>query len=171
MRCLLYTFINPFVDANGLGVDVGAVTNFGGSPSLISGTFYTSSGKMYGVVTLTPVTAVTKTEYVDPVKKILGNDAVDGAKYGIYRSEDEASRDFNRLATVTCGCPESDLPEINLGNTHSYDLGSGNRLTAKFYIRQLTDTGMLAPDKKAYLFRMKPENKNDVPAGWVKLTS
>ena len=116
-------------------------------------------------------TAVTKTEYVDPVKKILGNDAVDGAKYGIYRSEDEASRDFNRLATVTCGCPESDLPEINLGNTHSYDLGSGNRLTAKFYIRQLTDTGMLAPDKKAYLFRMKPENKNDVPAGWVKLTS
>lgn len=48
-------FINPFVDANGLGVDVGSVTNFGGSPSLISGTFYTSSGKMYGVVTLTPV--------------------------------------------------------------------------------------------------------------------
>lgn len=54
-------FLNPFVDANGIGVDVGAVTNFGGSPSLISGTFYTSSGKMYGVVTLTPVSTTAKT--------------------------------------------------------------------------------------------------------------
>lgn len=53
-------FINPFVDANGLGVDVGSVTNFGGSPSLISGTFYVNSGKMYGVVTLTPVSAANR---------------------------------------------------------------------------------------------------------------
>jgi len=50
-------FLNPFTDANGIGVDVGAVTNFGGSPSLISGTFYVNSGKMYGVVTLTAVSA------------------------------------------------------------------------------------------------------------------
>lgn len=50
-------FLNPFTDANGIGVNVGSVTNLGGSPSLISGTFYTSSGKMYGVVTLTAVSA------------------------------------------------------------------------------------------------------------------
>ena len=54
-------FLNPFTDANGIGVDVGSVTNFGGSPSLISGTFYVNSGKMYGVVTLTAVSAPTKT--------------------------------------------------------------------------------------------------------------
>lgn len=54
-------FLNPFTDANGIGVDVGSVTNFGGSPSLISGTFYVNSGKMYGVVTITPVTAANRT--------------------------------------------------------------------------------------------------------------
>ena len=53
-------FLNPFIDANGLGVDVGSVTNFGGSPNLLCGTIYTSSGKMYGVVSLIPI-STTKT--------------------------------------------------------------------------------------------------------------
>lgn len=48
-------FINPFGPANARGVDVGGVTNFGGSANCVHGTLYTQSGKMYGVVTITPI--------------------------------------------------------------------------------------------------------------------
>lgn len=48
-------FLNPFVDANGLGVDIGGVTNFGFSANAITGTAYVNDGKMYAVVTITPL--------------------------------------------------------------------------------------------------------------------
>ena len=46
-------FANPFGPAEARGVDIAGVTNFGGSPSVVHGTLYTESGKMYGVVTIT----------------------------------------------------------------------------------------------------------------------
>ena len=107
--------------------------------------------------------------YVDPVTKVLGSDAVSGAPYGVYGSEADAERDYNRLCTVICGAQASELPEINLGRAGSYESGSG-KITARFYMRQLSDTGTLAPDKKNYLFRMTAPDKNDLPSGWVKLT-
>lgn len=105
---------------------------------------------------------------VDPVTKVMGKDAVSGTKYGVYRSEEDAARDFNRLCTVTCG-DTSSIPEINLGTADVYDVGAGKRLSARFYMRQLTNDGLLDPDKKAKLFRMKASDSYDVPLGWVKL--
>ena len=46
----------------------------------------------------------------------------------------------------------------------------GKTSSAKFYMRQLSDTGMVLPDKKAYIFTMRPQNKYDLPVGWVKLS-
>ena len=108
--------------------------------------------------------------YTDPVQKIAGSDAVNGAQYGVYRSEEDAARDFNRLCTVTCGAGEENLPEINLGRAASFDIGSGNKVTAKFYMRKLSDTGTAVPDAKNYMFKMRAANNNDVPTGWVKLS-
>ena len=113
--------------------------------------------------------ASSESTYVDPVTKVLGSDAVSGAPYGVYGSEADAERDYNRLCTVICGAQASELPEINLGRAGSYESGSG-KITARFYMRQLSDTGTLAPDKKNYLFRMTAPDKNDLPSGWVKLT-
>lgn len=113
--------------------------------------------------------AKAESSYVDPVTKIAGTDAVNGASYGVYRSEEDAARDFNRLCTVKCGAPESEIPEINLGRAASYEISSGKQMTAKFYLRQLSDNGTAAPDKKNYLFKMMPADKNDLAAGWVKL--
>lgn len=48
-------FLNPFVDANGIGVDIGGVTNFGFSANAVTGTAYVNTGKMYAVVTITPL--------------------------------------------------------------------------------------------------------------------
>lgn len=108
--------------------------------------------------------------YTDPVQKVAGTDAVNGAQYGVYRSEEDAARDFNRLCTVTCGAGQEALPEINLGRAASFDIGSGNKVTAKFYMRKLSDTGTAIPDAKNYMFKMRADNTNDVPAGWVKLS-
>ena len=108
--------------------------------------------------------------YTDPVQKVLGNDAVNGSKYGVYRSEEDAARDFNRLCTVTCGAGEEAVPEINLGRAALYDIGSGNKVSARFYMRQLSDTGNVIPDAKNYMFRMRAPNVYDVPVGWVKLS-
>ena len=113
--------------------------------------------------------ASSENDYVDPVTKVLGSDAVSGAPYGVYGSEEDAARDFNRLCTVTCGTPASELPEINLGRAGSYETGSGNKISARFYMRQLSDEGTLLPEKKNYLFRMTASDKNDLPAGWTKL--
>ena len=49
-------FLNPFVDSNGLGVDIGGVSNYGGNANCIHGTLYVNSNKMYGVVTVTALT-------------------------------------------------------------------------------------------------------------------
>lgn len=54
-------FLNPFVDANGMGVDIGGVTNFGMSANAVTGTAYVNSGKMYAVVTITPLGAANRT--------------------------------------------------------------------------------------------------------------
>ncbi|MBO4680355.1 MAG: leucine-rich repeat protein [Clostridiales bacterium] len=107
--------------------------------------------------------------YTDPVTKVCGSDAVSGASYGVYRSEEDAARDFNRLCTVKCGASESELPEINLGRAASYEIASNKRITAKFYMRQLSDSGTPAPDKKNYLFRITAPNKDDLPVGWTIL--
>lgn len=112
--------------------------------------------------------ATTTKEYTDPVQNIMGSDAVNGAKYGVYRSEEDAARDYNRLCTVTCGAGESEVPEINLGRSALFSIGKTS--SAKFYMRQLSDTGMVLPDKKAYIFTMRPQNKYDLPVGWVKLS-
>ena len=106
----------------------------------------------------------------DPIVKALGNDAVPGAKYGFYKCEEDAARDFDRLCTYTCG-QTTDIPEINLGRAYKYDIDSYKRLTAKFYIRRLTDTGSIDPDAKAYVYKMRPSDKYDLPLGWVKLAS
>ena len=44
-------------------------------------------------------------------------------------------------------------------------------MRARFYVRQLSDTGTVLPDKKAYIFRIGPENERDLAIGWVKLVS
>ena len=106
----------------------------------------------------------------DPVVKALGKDAVSGGKYGFYRSEEDAARDFNRLCTYTCG-QTSDIPEINIGSAYKYDIDSYKRLTAKFYVRKLTDDGLLDPSAKAYVYKIRPSDKYDLPLGWVKLAS
>ena len=49
-------FLNPFVDADGIGVDIAGVSNFGGLGTLIHGTAKVSSGKMVAVVTVTALT-------------------------------------------------------------------------------------------------------------------
>ncbi len=55
-------FLNPFVDANGkIGVDIGGVTNFGMSANAVTGTAYVNDGKMYAVVTITPLGAGNRT--------------------------------------------------------------------------------------------------------------
>ena len=109
-------------------------------------------------------------QFTDPVRKAMGNEAVTGGKYGVYRSEEDAAKDTDRLCTYTCGSTYA-IPEINLGRASIYDVSSGNRLTARFYIRRLSDTGSLDPDQKAYIYRISPPNKNDIPLGWVKLAS
>ena len=50
-------FANPFVSGNAIGVDFAGVTNFGGSLNAVHGTLYTQSSKMYGVVTVTALSA------------------------------------------------------------------------------------------------------------------
>lgn len=62
------------------------------------------------------------------------------------------------------------MPEINLGRAALYDIGSGNKVSARFYMRQLSDTGNVIPDAKNYMFRMRAPNAYDVPVGWVKLS-
>ena len=111
----------------------------------------------------------TEKSFEDPVVKALGNEAVPGAKYGFYRSEDDASKDTNRLCTYTCGST-TDIPEINLGRARTYDITSG-KMRARFYVRQLSDTGMLLPDKKAYIIRIGPANERDLATGWIRLGS
>ena len=106
----------------------------------------------------------------DPIVKALGKDAVSGSKYGFYRSEEDAARDFCRLCTYTCG-QTADIPEINIGSAYKYDIDSYKRLTAKFYVRKLTDDGLLDPNAKAYVYKIRPSDKYDVPLGWVKLAS
>lgn len=114
--------------------------------------------------------AASTTEYTDLVQRVLGSDAVNGAKYGVYRSEEDAARDFCRLCTVTCGAGESEMPEINLGRSAVYDVGTGYRVSAGFFIRQLSDNGTVLPDKKNYMFKLRAEDTDDIPVGWVKLS-
>ncbi len=108
--------------------------------------------------------------YTDPVQKVMGSDAVNGAKYGIYRSEEDAAADNFRLATVTCGAGEEAVPFINLGSASRYDVGSGNKVSARLYMRQLSDNGTAKPDAKTNMFRMRALNTYDVPSGWLKLS-
>ncbi len=108
--------------------------------------------------------------YTDPVQKVMGSDAVNGAQYGIYRSEEDAALDNFRLATVTCGAGEEAVPFINLGSASQYDVGSGSKISARLYMRKLSDSGNAMPDAKTAMFRMKAPNVYDVPAGWLKLS-
>lgn len=134
--------------------------------------YYTAQGNTNQRVMVIHVgnPAASKKAYADPVQKVAGNEAVNGASYGVYRSEEDAARDFNRLCTVTCGAGEEALPEINLGRAAAFDIGTGNKVSARFYMRQLSDTGNVLPDAKNYMFRMRAANNYDVPAGWVKLS-
>ena len=115
-------------------------------------------------------TADTSEPFADPVRKTLGENAVTGKKYGVYKTEEDAAKDFDRLCTYTCGATY-DIPEINLGSASEYVLDSKMRITSKFYIRQLTDSGTLDPDQKSYLYKMRCSDKYDVPKGWVDLAS
>ena len=135
--------------------------------------YYTKQGntnQRVMVIHIGNPSASNKKAYSDSVQKVMGNDAENGARYGVYRSEEDAARDFNRLCTVTCGAGEAACPEINLGRAMLYDVASGNKVTARFFMRKLSDTGMVLPDAKNYMFRMRAENANDVPVGWVKLS-
>ncbi len=114
--------------------------------------------------------ADTEEPFADPVRKTLGKDAVTGKKYGFYRSEEDAARDYNRLCTYTCGATY-DIPEIYVGSASKYDIDSKKRISARFYIRQLTDSGTLDPDQKPYLFLMRASDAYDLPKGWVSLAS
>lgn len=115
-------------------------------------------------------TAQKEKTVIDPVRKVLGKDAVTGGKYGIYKSQEDAARDYNRLCTVTCGATY-DMPEINLGSASTYDVATGLKLSARFYMRRLSYDGTLIPEEKSHLFRLHASDKNDVPTGWVKLGS
>ena len=71
---------------------------------------------------------------------------------------------------MTCGAGEELVPEINLGRAALYDVSSGSKVSAKFYMRQLSDSGTVIPYAKSYIFKIRADNENDVPVGWVKLS-
>lgn len=48
-------FLNPYKVGTDIGVDVGSVTNFGGSANAVTGTFTLESNKLYAIVAVTPI--------------------------------------------------------------------------------------------------------------------
>lgn len=48
-------FLNPYKVGTDIGVDVGSVTNFGGSANAVTGTFTLESDKLYAIVSVTPI--------------------------------------------------------------------------------------------------------------------
>ena len=48
-------FLNPYHVGSDIGVDVGSVTNFGGSANAVTGTFTLESNKLYAIVSVTPI--------------------------------------------------------------------------------------------------------------------
>lgn len=48
-------FLNPYKVGTNVGVDVGSVTNFGGSANAVCGTFTLESGKLYAIVSVTAI--------------------------------------------------------------------------------------------------------------------
>lgn len=48
-------FLNPYKVGTNIRVDVGSVTNFGGSANAVTGTFTLESDKLYAIISVTPI--------------------------------------------------------------------------------------------------------------------